>query len=109
MVTTVRYTVKTTGQGDMQDVTDRVTSAVTESPLEDGIATVAVVGSTAAVTTIEFEPGAVADFNRLMEELAPHLGPPPRALGKLAFRKRAAGRDSVPVRHDGRLDGRQAL
>jgi secondary thiamine-phosphate synthase enzyme len=36
-----------------------------------GIATVFVVGSTAAVTTIEFEPGAVADLNRLFEEIAP--------------------------------------
>ena len=33
--------------------------------------TVFVIGSTAAVTTIEFEPGAVADFNRLLDTLAP--------------------------------------
>jgi secondary thiamine-phosphate synthase enzyme len=33
--------------------------------------TLFVVGSTAALTTIEFEPGAVADFNRLFEEIAP--------------------------------------
>ena len=37
----------------------------------DGMVTVFVVGSTAAITTIEFEPGAVADFNRLFDELAP--------------------------------------
>ena len=36
--------------------------------------TVFVVGSTAAVTTIEFEPGAVSDFNRLFEQLAPRRG-----------------------------------
>ena len=39
--------------------------------MRQGIATVFVVGSTAGITTIEFEPGAVADFNRLFEELAP--------------------------------------
>ena len=36
-----------------------------------GLVTVFVVGSTAAITTIEFEPGAVADLNRLFDELAP--------------------------------------
>ena len=36
--------------------------------------TVFVTGSTAAVTTIEFEPGAVSDFNRLFEQLAPRRG-----------------------------------
>src|SRR2546428_660645 len=36
-----------------------------------GLVTIFVVGSTAAVTTIEFEPGAVADLNRLFEEIAP--------------------------------------
>jgi secondary thiamine-phosphate synthase enzyme len=35
------------------------------------VATVFVVGSTAGITTIEFEPGAVSDLNRMFEELAP--------------------------------------
>ena len=33
-----------------------------------------VVGSTAGVTTIEYEPGAVADLNRLFDEIAPRDG-----------------------------------
>lgn len=70
-VTTVRCTVPTTGQGDIRDITTDVTAALKSSRLADGIATVAVIGSTAAITTIEFEPGAVADFNRLLEGLAP--------------------------------------
>ena len=36
-----------------------------------GVVTVFVVGSTAAITSIEFEPGAVSDFNRLFDDLAP--------------------------------------
>ena len=36
-----------------------------------GVVTTFVVGSTAAITTIEFEPGAVADLNRLFDQLAP--------------------------------------
>ena len=74
MVTTVRCTVHTTGQGDVRDITSAVAAVVDESELRDGVATVAVVGSTAAVTTIEFEPGAVADFDRLLNELAPRAG-----------------------------------
>ena len=38
------------------------------------MATVFVVGSTAGITTIEFEPGAVADLNRVFESLAPRDG-----------------------------------
>ena len=71
MVTTVRYTIQTAGQGDIRDITTEMTSALKAFQLTDGIVTVAVIGSTAAVTTIEFEPGAVADFDRLLEELAP--------------------------------------
>jgi secondary thiamine-phosphate synthase enzyme len=74
MVATLRREVLTRGQGDAHDVTDLVAAAVTESGLTAGIATVFVVGSTAAVTTIEFEPGAVADLNRVFELLAPRTG-----------------------------------
>ena len=55
----------------MRDITAIVSDAVSESGFRAGVATVFVVGSTAGVTTIEFEPGAVADFNRLFETLAP--------------------------------------
>ena len=74
MVTTVRYQIQTSGQGDVRDVTSDVAAAVSTSGLADGIATVSVVGSTAAVTTIEFESGAVEDFTRLFETLAPRDG-----------------------------------
>ena len=53
------------------DVTSAVSAAVAESGVSSGIATIFVVGSTAAVTTIEFEPGAVADLNAVFERLAP--------------------------------------
>ena len=67
----IRRAVATRGQGDAHDITDLVSSAVAESKCGAGVATVFVVGSTAAVTTIEFEPGAVADLNRLLEMIAP--------------------------------------
>jgi secondary thiamine-phosphate synthase enzyme len=70
-ISTHRHTITTRGQGDVQDVTGAVSSAVAASELTSGVVTLFVVGSTAALTTIEFEPGAVADFNRLFEEIAP--------------------------------------
>jgi len=71
MVATHRRDVATKGQGDARDITDFVAAAVAASSCRAGIATVFVVGSTAAVTTIEFEPGAIADLNRLFDEIAP--------------------------------------
>jgi secondary thiamine-phosphate synthase enzyme len=74
MVVTKRIEVSTRGQGDTHDITGRVAAAVEQSELEAGTVTIFVVGSTAGVTTIEFEPGAVSDFNAVMEELAPREG-----------------------------------
>jgi secondary thiamine-phosphate synthase enzyme len=71
MVRSHTLAISTRGQGDAHDLTGRVADAVTRSGVRAGIATAFVVGSTAAITTIEFEPGAVADFNRLFETLAP--------------------------------------
>jgi secondary thiamine-phosphate synthase enzyme len=71
MVITHTHQVSTKGQGDAHDLTSAVTRALAQSGVRNGIATVFVVGSTAALTTIEFEPGAVHDFNALFESLAP--------------------------------------
>jgi secondary thiamine-phosphate synthase enzyme len=74
MVHTGKQRISTRGQGDAHDITQLVSAAVTESSIAHGIVTVAVIGSTAGVTTIEFEPGAVADFNGLLDRLAPRTG-----------------------------------
>ena len=74
MVVTRRQQVSTRGQGDAHDLTDVVARAVAESGVTAGTVTVFVVGSTATVTTIEFEPGAVSDLNRLLDDLAPRDG-----------------------------------
>ena len=71
MVITRRIDVATRGQGDTHDITDAVAEAVAKAGLDAGTVTIFVVGSTAGVTTIEYEPGAVSDFNRLMDELVP--------------------------------------
>jgi secondary thiamine-phosphate synthase enzyme len=74
MVRTHKHQVATSGQGDAHDLTRIVADAVRESGVNAGIVTAFVVGSTAALTTIEFEPGAIADFNGLFERLAPRRG-----------------------------------
>ena len=74
MVQTTRLKVKTKGQGDAHDITDGVRRAIAGSGLHAGIAIVFVVGSTAGITTIEFEPGAIADLNGLFDRLAPRGG-----------------------------------
>ena len=74
MVVTVRHHLETAGQGDAHDLTPAVASALAESGLTNGTATVCVVGSTAAVTTLEFESGVIADVARACEQIAPRDG-----------------------------------
>jgi secondary thiamine-phosphate synthase enzyme len=71
MVRTHKHYIPTSGQGDARDVTKTVADDLARAALSAGIVTIAVVGSTAGMTTIEFEPGAVSDLNRLLDELAP--------------------------------------
>ena len=71
MVATHRHEIATRNQGETHDLTDIVAAAIVQSGCAGGLATVFVVGSTAAVTTIEYEPGAIADLNRLFEDIAP--------------------------------------
>jgi secondary thiamine-phosphate synthase enzyme len=74
MVATHRTNVQTRGQSDAHDITDRVAKAVQDAQIANGTVTVFVVGSTAAITTIEFELGAIADLNRMFESIAPRDG-----------------------------------
>jgi secondary thiamine-phosphate synthase enzyme len=74
MVSTHTIDVRTDGQGDVRDLTGEVARAVASAALDAGLVTVFVTGSTAGVTTIEFEPGAVADLGRAFERIAPRQG-----------------------------------
>jgi len=70
-VVTKTIKVRTKGELAMVNITEEVERAVKESELNDGIATIFVVGSTAAVTTIEYEPGLLKDFPNMLERVAP--------------------------------------
>ena len=74
MVVTHTHELATKGQGDARDITAAVSDAIDASGLRAGLAAVFVVGSTAGVTTIEFEPGAVQDLNAVFSSIAPRDG-----------------------------------
>ncbi len=71
VVVTKMLSFQSKGRDDMIDITSSVQDALTSSRLTSGIVTVFVPGSTASVTTIEYEPGLLKDFPRAMEKLAP--------------------------------------
>ena len=64
--------VELDGFGDMADITPEVEKFVKESSVESGAVLVFSVGSTGAVTTIEYEPGLKKDLPRIMEKIAPY-------------------------------------
>ncbi len=66
--------LQTEGHGEIVDITEGVRSVVGTSGAERGVAAVFATGSTAAVTTMEFEPGGVADLTALLERLIPGAG-----------------------------------
>jgi secondary thiamine-phosphate synthase enzyme len=66
--------LSTKGDGDVIDITAQVQQVVAEGPVSDGVVTTFVRGSTAAITTMEFEPGGVADLRELLDRLVPADG-----------------------------------
>lgn len=66
-----KLTKKTKGSGDLIDITQDVARAIQRSGLANGMVTVFNIGSTAAITTFEFEPGLIHDMQELYEKLVP--------------------------------------
>jgi secondary thiamine-phosphate synthase enzyme len=64
----------TNGDSDVIDITAEVQGVVADGPVSDGLVTAFVRGSTAAITTMEFEPGGVADLRDLLDRLIPVEG-----------------------------------
>jgi secondary thiamine-phosphate synthase enzyme len=71
MVSQKQFEIHTTGHRHMQDITGHVSHIVAESGIRTGIAQVFNVGSTAAIGTIEFEPGLERDLPELLDRLIP--------------------------------------
>jgi secondary thiamine-phosphate synthase enzyme len=70
-VITKTIQVKSVGEGDMINLTEQTSRIVEECKIVNGTVTVFVSGSTAAVTTIEYEPGLEHDFPAMLSRLAP--------------------------------------
>jgi secondary thiamine-phosphate synthase enzyme len=72
MVKTDRINLKTRGNNDIVDITPEVSRALSDSQLKNGILTAFMPGSTASITTIEYEPGLVKeDLPKALEAMAP--------------------------------------
>ena len=64
----------TEGDGDVIDITDGVQSVVAQAGTDNGVVSVFVPGTTAAVTTMEYEPGGVHDLREALDRLVPRDG-----------------------------------
>ena len=63
--------IKTRGEGDIVDITDLVEGVVEESGIRDGVAHIFAIGSTAAISTMEYDPGLKEDLPNALERIAP--------------------------------------
>jgi secondary thiamine-phosphate synthase enzyme len=71
MVVGKDFSIQTQGFSDIVDITPNIESIIAESEITGGIATVFVVGSTASVSTIEYEPALTEDMKEQLNELVP--------------------------------------
>jgi len=70
-VVTKEITFKSKGNCDVIDMTPQVGKAVEESAVNNGIATLFIAGSTAGITTIEYEPNLLSDFRSMWDRVIP--------------------------------------
>ncbi len=70
-VKTFEFSVSTKGGMDIVDITAQVQKIVSDSGINEGNALVFVPGSTAGITTIEYEPGLLKDYPEFMEKIIP--------------------------------------
>jgi len=71
MIATRKISLQTKGNCDIIDITPQVEQQVAETDINNGTATLFVAGSTAGVTTIEFESGVLSDFQSMWERNIP--------------------------------------
>lgn len=70
-IITKQLNFKTKGAGDLIDITAQIQKDLEDSGLKEGNVTVFVIGSTAAITAFEYEPGLISDLKELYEQLVP--------------------------------------
>lgn len=70
-VETYKETIKTKEETDIVDITQLVSEKIEKSKMENGIVTIFVPGSTASISTIEYEPNLIKDVKNALERIAP--------------------------------------
>lgn len=70
-----KITIESRGFSEIIDITPNVRRIVSASGIRNGLVTVTVIGSTASITTMEFEPALVEDFRAKLEQLFPSSEP----------------------------------
>jgi secondary thiamine-phosphate synthase enzyme len=70
-VKTISISLSTQGNADISDITDQIANAISKSKLNSGTATIFCPSATSALTTIEYEGGALSDLRRLFDEIIP--------------------------------------
>lgn len=71
MVFGEHISIRTRGNSDILDITDKASAVVSRSSIKNGLVTIFVVGSTASVSTIEYEPALVQDVKDQLEKIVP--------------------------------------
>lgn len=71
MIYTSHIELHTRGHADMHDLTPEIQRMIEEQGLREGLVTIFTPSSTSALTTIEFESGALDDLRRVLDEIAP--------------------------------------
>ena len=70
-VVTKDITLQSRGNCDIIDITSQVTKNIEKSGINSGIVTLFIVGSTAGITTIEYEPNLLSDFKNMWDRVIP--------------------------------------
>lgn len=70
-ISTHHFELKTKGNTEIVDITDQVQSILNTSNFDEGNALIFVGGSTAGITTIEYEPGLLKDYPNFFEKIIP--------------------------------------
>jgi len=71
MVVTKKISLQSQGNCDIIDITPEVQNQLAETDIKDGTVTLFISGSTAGITTIEFEPGLISDFKKMWQRNIP--------------------------------------
>jgi secondary thiamine-phosphate synthase enzyme len=71
VILTRSFDIETQGNADVLEITGQVIQALRDDFLNEGLVTVSVIGSTAGLTTIVYEPGLVEDIKSCFERLVP--------------------------------------